>query len=117
MGKSKPDATEEALRLASDELNRLAKHKQELEKHQSQLDPKAADRQTYREQALFIENQSRWCMQGWAKATPAVSKRLLRRTIKEIVVTRTELCITFWTSAEKSEESHKAVGGIGSEGS
>ena len=39
-------------------------------------------------------------MQGWAKATPAMRKRLLRRTIKEIVVTQTELLITFWTSSE-----------------
>lgn len=39
-------------------------------------------------------------MQGWAKATPAMRKRLLRRTIKEIVVTQTELLITFSTSSE-----------------
>ena len=43
-------------------------------------------------------------MQGWSKATPSVRKRLLRRTIKEIVVTRAEMLITFWVSAEERDD-------------
>lgn len=98
---------EEALKLASDELNRLAKQKQDLEKYLSTLDPKGNDPYAFKEQALFVENQIRWCMQGWAKATPAMRKRLLRRTIREIVVTQTELWITFWTSSEDRDISLK----------
>jgi len=97
---SRMQLSEDALKLASDELNRLAKQKQDLEKYLSTLDPKASDPFVFKEQSLFVENQIRWCMQGWAKATPAMRKRLLRRTIKEIVVTQTELLITFWTSSE-----------------
>lgn len=113
---SRMQLNEEALRLASDELNRLAIQKQDLEKYLAELDALAVDPQIYREQALFIENQIRWCMQGWAKATPAVRKRLLRRTIKEIVVTRTELHMTFWKCAEDREESPIGSEGIGSNG-
>ncbi len=98
---------EEALKLTSEELNRLAKQKQDLEKYLSTLDPKGNDPYVFKEQALFVENQIRWCMQGWAKATPAIRKRLLRRTIKEIVVTQTELWITFWTSSEDRDISLK----------
>lgn len=46
---SRMQLNEEALRLTSDELNRLAKQKQELEKYLSQLDPKAVDPQTYQD--------------------------------------------------------------------
>lgn len=109
--------SEDALRLASEELNRLAKQKQDLEKYLGQLDPKATDPQVFHEQALFVENQIRWCLQGWAKSTPSIRKRLLRRTIKEIVVTQTELCITFWTSAEERDHSPLAGDPNASEGS
>jgi len=104
---SRMQLSEDALKLASDELNRLAKQKQDLEKYLSTLDPKASDPFTFKEQTLFVENQIRWCMQGWAKATPAMRKRLLRRTIKEIVVTQTELLITFWTNSEDRDFSLK----------
>jgi site-specific DNA recombinase len=113
---SRMQLSEEALRLASGELNRLAKQKQDLEKHLAKLDPKACDPQTYREQCLFVENQIRWCLQGWIKASPAIRKRLLRRTIKVIVVTRTELCITFWTSAEDRDNSLYSGNKSGSDG-
>jgi site-specific DNA recombinase len=104
---SRMQLSEDALKLASDELNRLAKQKQDLEKYLSTLDPKASDPFAFKEQTLFVENQIRWCMQGWAKATPAMRKRLLRRTIKEIVVTQTELLITFWTNSEDRDFSLK----------
>ena len=108
---------EEALRLASDELNRLAKQKVDLEKYLSTLDPKANDPYVFKEQTLFVENQIRWCMQGWTKATPAIRKRLLRRTIKEIVVTQTELWITFWTSSDDRDISLNEVTAPDAEGS
>lgn len=108
--------SEEAVRLASEELNRLAKQKQDLEKYLGQLDPKACDPEVYREQSLFVENQIRWCLQGWAKATPAVRKRLLRRTIKEIFVTQAELCITFWKGAEERDNSVLGTNSAESEG-
>lgn len=85
---SKMQLSEEALKLASDELNRLAKQKSDLEKYLATLNPKAADPYVFKEQSLFVENQIRWCMQGWPKANPAMRKRLLRRTIKEITYSR-----------------------------
>ncbi len=104
MNQSRMQLGEEALKLASDELNRLAKQKRDLEKYLSQLGPKVTSPCVYREQSLFVENQIRWCMQGWSKATPAVRKRLLRRTVKEIVVTSSELHITFWMSADERDD-------------
>ncbi len=104
LNQSRMQLSEDALKLASDELNRLAKQKADLEKYIHQLGPQVATSQLYKEQSLFIESQIRWCMQGWLKATPAVRKRLLRRTIKEIVVTRSDLQITFWMSAQERDE-------------
>jgi len=91
----------------SDELNRLAKEKQELENALKQLGPIADAEHDIATQVLFVENQIRACMTGWTKASPAVRKRLLRRTIKEVVVTRNEIFLTFWTSASEQ------YGGLG----
>lgn len=99
VSQSRMQLSEEALRLASDELNRLAKEKQNLEVSLLHLGPISEIEVDIASQVLFVENQIRLCMQGWQKAPPAVRKRLLRRTIKEIVVTRDELYLTFWTSA------------------
>lgn len=99
-----------ALRLVSEELNRLAKRKQELEKYVHEIETEQDHTASPRDQALFVENQIRWCMQGWAKAKPSVRKRLLRRTIKEIVVTRTELQITFWTAADERDNALRSPG-------
>ena len=52
-----------------------------------------------------LGNQLRALLQGWPKATPAMRKRLLRRTVKAIVVTQEEMEITFWLSAEERDES------------
>ena len=102
-----------ALQLASDELNRLAKQKQGLEKYLKELGPGAAGLEAYREQALFVENQVRWCLQGWPKAAPDVRKRLLRRTIKSIVAARAELLVTFWVSAEERDDATVVASGVG----
>lgn len=114
---AKMQLSEEALKLASDEMNRLAKQKSDLEKYLEQLGPIETDGPSFREQALFVENQMRLCMQGWAKTTPAVRKRLLRRTIKEIVVTRAEMRIVFWLGIEKAFDGNGNPLGFGSEGS
>lgn len=98
---SRMQLSEDALRLASDELNRLAQEKQKLEEALKRLGPVPTAEPDIREQVLFVENQIRACMLGWAKASPAVRKRLLRRTIKEIVVTPDKLLLTFWTCAEE----------------
>lgn len=106
-----------ALRLVSEELNRLAKRKQELEKYVHEIETEQDHTASPRDQALFVENQIRWCMQGWAKAKPSVRKRLLRRTIKEIVVTRTELQITFWTAEDERDNALGSSNRGDSEGS
>jgi DNA invertase Pin-like site-specific DNA recombinase/transposase len=95
----------EALTLASDELNRLAKQKADLEKYISSLNRKEPSLASIKEQSLFVENQIRALSQGWSKATPPMRKRLLRRTVKEIVVAREEMQITFWLSAQERDES------------
>lgn len=96
--------SEAALKLASEELNRLAQEKQSLEAQISQIDLMAFNADSSRHQALFVENQMRQCLQGWAKATPSLRKRLLRRVIKSVVVTADELRLTFWTSLEEQRE-------------
>ena len=104
---SKMQLSEDALRLASEELNRLAKTKTDLDAQIKKLGPVDSSDSAPELKALFVENQVKMCMQGWSKATPAIKKRLLRRTIKEIIVTRDELFITFWTSAM---EQNNAIG-------
>jgi site-specific DNA recombinase len=52
---------EEALKLASDELNRLAIQKQDLEKYQRQLGEHRSSPEIFREKANFIEAQVKWC--------------------------------------------------------
>lgn len=96
--------SEAALKLASEELNRLAQEKQSLEAQIAQIDLTAFNTDSPRHQALFVENQMRQCLQGWAKATPSLRKRLLRRVIKNIVVTTDEIRLTFWTSLEEQRE-------------
>ncbi len=48
-----------------------------------------------------MENQIRSCVNGWRKASTSLKKRLLRRTIKEIIVMGNDLQITFWTSYDE----------------
>ncbi len=96
---------EEALRLAAEELNRLAKRKEDLERYVLGLNREPKDSAAFKSQALFVEKQMRALLQGWPKASSAMRKRLLRRTVKEIVVTSEEMRITFWLSAEARDES------------
>lgn len=96
--------SEEALQLASEELNSLAKRKTELEKYMQQLGPVDDTSKSCRDQVLFVQNQIQALLQGWPKATPEARKRLLRRTIKEIVVSRTEMKIIFWLNADMSTD-------------
>lgn len=104
-----------ALEMTSNELNRLATQKKELEIYRASLGSKPKAPQVYRDQAHFIEHNIRALFQGWAKATPAMKKRLLRRTIKEIVITRSEIQITFWVSADEQLDSNGGQPLIGSE--
>lgn len=92
-----------ALKLASEELNQLAKEKENLEKYLNQMDFEDQPSISAKSQVLFVENQIRMLLHGWQKATPAMRKRLLRRTVKEIYVTRGEMKITFWLSAEERD--------------
>jgi len=93
-----------ALKLASEELNQLAKEKEHLEKYLNQMDFEDQPPISAKSQVLFVENQIRMLLHGWQKATPAMRKRLLRRTVKEIYVTRGEMNITFWLSAEERND-------------
>lgn len=106
---------ESALRLASEELNRLAKEQEDLEIQLASIDPIAFDSGASREQALFVENQIRLCLQGWAKAPFSVRKRMLRRVVKEIVVTSDEMHLTFWTSQSEQINSYQDLDGSASE--
>lgn len=103
--------SDDALRLASEELDRLAKERRALEAQISVLDLKKFSPEAAREQALFIENRIRWCMQGWQKASAALRKRMLRRVIKEIVVTKDEIHLTLWTSLEEQQKSIQDLDG------
>ena len=92
---------ETALKFTSEQLNTLAKKKEDLEKYLNDLNYQPQSTEAIKEQVLFVENQIRLLMQGWAKATPATKKRLLRRTIKEIIITRSEIHICFWLNASE----------------
>lgn len=115
---SRMQLSEEALRQASEELNKLAQERLGLENALKQLGPITDEGADIATQVLFVENQIRACMMGWAKSSPAVRKRLLRRTIKEIVVTRDELFLTYWTNAsERYEEPNEGFAHDPHEGS
>lgn len=113
----KMQLTEVALKMTSEEMNRLAKKKMDLEKHIKEMDYQPHGIGFYREQALFVENQIRSLMQGWSKATAATKKRLLRRTIKAIEVTRDEIRITFWLNSEDSRGGFAGDSEVSPEGS
>ncbi|MBL7545101.1 MAG: recombinase family protein [Bdellovibrionaceae bacterium] len=99
LNQGKMQLNETALKFTSEQLNTLAKKKEDLEKYLNNLNYQPQDHGAIKEQVLFVENQIRLLMQGWAKATPATKKRLLRRTIKEIIITRSEIHICFWLNA------------------
>lgn len=117
MNQGKMQLTDLALQMTSQELNRLAKKKMDLEKHIKDLDYQPQGIEVFREQALFVENQVRNLTKGWEKATPATKKRLLRRTIKAITITRNEILITFWLNVEDSRGGFIEGSEIGSDGS
>lgn len=64
MNQGKMQLTDLALKLTSEELNRLAKKKEDMEKHIKSLDYQHQGIETFREQVLFVENQIRNLMQG-----------------------------------------------------
>lgn len=101
LNQGKMQLNETALKFTSEQLNTLAKKKEDLEKYLNDLNYQPQSTEAIKEQVLFVENQIRLLMQGWAKATPATKKRLLRRTIKEIIITRSEIHICFWLNASE----------------
>src|SRR5690606_3085447 len=78
LNQGKMQLNETALKFTSEQLNTLAKKKEDLEKYLNDLNYQPQNAEAIKEQVLFVENQIRLLMQGWAKATPATKKRLLR---------------------------------------
>ncbi|MCB0369678.1 MAG: recombinase family protein [Bdellovibrionales bacterium] len=115
LNQGKMQLNETALKFTSEQLNTLAKKKEDLEKYLNDLNYQPQDSEAIKEQVLFVENQIRLLMQGWAKATPATKKRLLRRTIKEIVITRGEIHICFWLNSMETDFGHDRASGASPE--
>ena len=95
----------DALKLTSDRLNALAQTKQSIERQLQLLDDSTDLETLVSQQARFVEVNLTNLLKGWQKAPSALKKRLLRRAIRRIVVTRDEMKITFWLSAEERDGS------------
>lgn len=100
--------TPEALELASNELNSLAKEKATLRAYLTQLGDSKPDEEEIRDQVEFVKTQMRDVVKGWQKANPTLKKRLIRRLIRSIVVTRKEIKVTFWLAEQGFGNSNSA---------
>ena len=96
---------EESLILASQQLDKLAKNKSQIEKYICELQTRRETANSISEQAAFVETNLRNLVRGWSKATSSIKKRLLRRAIKEITISTEEMKVTFWLSENEREPS------------
>lgn len=96
---------EDSLKLASEQLEALAKQKKEIEKQLEEL-KENEDIADSANQVKFAEGNVRDLLKGWTKATNAMKKRLLRRAIKKIIVTKDEMKVVFWLSADERDGSN-----------
>ena len=96
-----------SLTLASDRLNSLAERRDAIEVRLAVIDREASSSASPFEQAQFVEDNLKDLLKGWSKATNSLKKRLLRRAIRRIVVTKEEMLITFWLSADQRDGAPK----------
>ncbi len=97
---------EDSLKMASERLEDLAKRKKALESQIQEHERIVADKASVKDKVIFVEDNLKDLLRGWAKATNAMKKRLLRRAIKRIVVTKDEMKVVFWLSAEERDGSN-----------
>lgn len=97
---------EDSLKMASEQLEALAKKKKALADQIQEHERIVADKALAKDKVIFVEDNLKDLLRGWAKATNAMKKRLLRRAIKRIIVTKDEMKVVFWFSAEERDGSN-----------
>lgn len=97
---------EDSLKMASEQLEALAKRKKALADQIQEHERIVADKASAKDKVIFVEDNLKDLLRGWAKATNAMKKRLLRRAIKRIIVTKDEMKVVFWFSADERDGSN-----------
>lgn len=97
---------EDSLKMASERLEALAKRKKALEDQIQEHERTVTDKASAKDKVIFVEDNLKDLLKGWAKATNAMKKRLLRRAIKRIVVTRDVMKVVFWMSTDERDGSN-----------
>lgn len=95
--------SDDLLQSAAEQLEELSKKKTSLDEYLKELEATMKQRTTFRAQAEFAEENLSTLLRGWSKSSTAVRKRLLRRSIKNISITRSEMKVTFWLSSEERD--------------
>lgn len=92
---------DQALKLISERLEDIAKKKSALSNYLSDVQHRAADGVTAAEDADYIKGKLVDFENGFRKSTPTQKKRLIRKTIKQIALTKENLAIWFYRSDEE----------------
>jgi hypothetical protein len=103
---SQANLDEDSLKLASQQLGLLAARKKAIEGQIEAMKEIEADASSVKDQVKFVEGNVKDLMKGWSKTTNTLKKRLLKRAIKRIVVTKDEMKVVFWLSADARDGSN-----------
>jgi hypothetical protein len=90
----------EALRLMSDRLEDIAKKKSALTAYLREVEHRVEECVDASQAASYIQEKFVDFENGFRKSTPAQKKRLIRKTIKHIALTKENLALWFYMSDE-----------------
>ena len=93
----------EALKLMSERLEDIGKKKTALKTYLKTLEHQASESLVAGEAADYIEENIVDFENGFNKSAPGQKKRLIRKTIKQIALSKDSLALWFYTSAEDEE--------------
>lgn len=92
------DLNSEALKMISEDLNRLAQEKKSLASYLEAVEEKTAGIENLKGQVEFISDRMDEFVRGWKKASPTKKKLLLRRVINMVVVSPDKVEVAYFTN-------------------
>ncbi len=97
----------DALKMLSDAIEKIAKERRALTEYQSQLSHQEDSIDSVAESVQSIRDHLNEFTRGFAKATGAQKKRLLRRLIKQLVLSKEGISIFYQLADEDETPGHK----------
>ncbi len=98
----------EALRMMSERLENIAKKRNQLTEHLKLTETKVAESIDASESAEYIKEKFIDFENGFHKSTDNQKKRLIRKTIKQLVLTKDKLAVWFYLNEDDEKTSgHK----------